>query len=925
MARAIFLLSAGLIAAALSIGYISYRYSFRIMEKSYQSFYLNKAQMIIEAANLSAAKSDKEYLQALDRYWLAAGNKPADEYLCVVDKNSNLLLHTANPETVGDYAGNNPILKNGGAFPHKKLCDLVGAQKDYTGQYISSNGSDQIAAFIPITEKKWMLGVHRSRNAFYQEIEDRFRPLQVGFLFVCGILMPVSLFLSFMIYRLSQKKQFAFEQALEESEQRYQSLVDTMPQCLCRTDLKGGLIFANSALLSFLGKSLDQCLGRMPQEIYPDPFCRQYLADDVEVISTGQTSDVVREFRSWDQGETTYLEMVRHPVSNGQGSIEGVQCIFWDVTDKRLAEEDLKHTKAQLETVLHSVPSGIVAVDNQGCFTIINPKAEEVLGFTQEKAQGAPVQDFIPDTGLLEVLNTGRLELGKPFAWKNKSLLVSRSPILERGELVGAVSIFQDESELESVQKQLEELQRLNDEMSSLIQNSHDGVLITDTEKVVTVNPSFGRITGLAPSSIEGKDIIGLDAEHHVCLAVVQAVFRHVKSHRSPLTIRRRLQIGNEIFVTGNPVLDKYGQVVRVVMNIRDVTELKFIEEQIKRLSLACLDTEAKALDSPQAALGIVAESPAMKNVLDLAVRVAQVDSTILLSGESGVGKDLIAKLIHKLSRRHDKPFVSINCGAIPENLLESELFGYEKGAFSGADRYGKRGLFEEAADGIVFLDEIGELPLNLQVKLLKIIQEQRSRRLGSVKTVELDIRIMAATNRNLKEMVAANQFREDLFYRLYVVPIEIPPLRERREDILPLALKFLKTCNKKYEVSRTLGQELLRVMENARWPGNVRELQNVVERLVVTAESNVLEPRHLPDSMLPESEQKPSLSARWLGGGSNLQKAKEELERELIQMALAQTKNTREAANLLGVDHSTVVRKARKLGLPIKGEAILH
>ncbi len=925
MARATFLLSAGLIAATLSIAYISYRYSFGIMEKSYQDFYLNKAHMIVEAANISSATSDKDYLQALDKYWKDASSKPDDEYICVVDERGVLLLHTANVDTVGNYAGDNLIWKDGINLPQKKLCDLVDAQEDFTGQYISSSGMDQIAAFSAIPQRKWMLGVHRSRSVLYREIEQRFRPFLLGFLFVCGILMPASLFCLFKIYKGSQKRQFTFEQALKESEERYQSLVDTMPQCICRTDLLGRLAFANKALLSLLGKPAEQCLGRKPQELYLASFAQQYLEDDEEVIRTGETSDVVRECRFCDGGRLRYVEMVRQPVRNGKGSIVGVQSIFWDVTDKKLAEEDLKQTKAQLETVLCSVPSGIIAMDAQGRFTIINPKAEEVLGFTQEEARGMPVKDYIPDSGLLRVLDTGQREMGKPYVWNGKSLMVSRSPILEKGESIGAVSVLQDESELESVQKQLEELQRLNDELSSLIQNSHDGVLITDTRKVITVNPSFGRITGLAPRSIEGKDIGALDAESHVCLAVVQAVFRHVASHRSALTMRRKLKIGNEIFVTGNPVLDKYGQVVRVIMNIRDVTELQSMEEQLKRLPLACLETGPEGFNSPQAALGMVAESPAMKNVLVLAARVSRVDSTVLLTGESGVGKDVVAKLIHKLSRRHDRPFVAINCGAIPENLLESELFGYEKGAFSGADRSGKPGLFEEAAGGIVFLDEVGELPLNLQVKLLKVIQEQRSRRLGSVKTVELDMRILAATNRNLKEMVAAGRFREDLFYRLYVVPLEIPPLRERREDILPLALQFLKTYNRKYEVSRTLGKELLQVMEAAEWQGNVRELQNVVERLVVTADRDVLEPRHLPNSPQTEAEGMPPLSPGWVGAGVNLKEAKEELERQMIQNALTQTKNTREAANLLGVDHSTVVRKARKLGLAIKGESTLH
>ncbi|MCB2192725.1 MAG: sigma 54-interacting transcriptional regulator [Deltaproteobacteria bacterium] len=920
VARATFLLYAALIAAALLIGYVSYQYSFNMMERSYQTFYLNKAQMIVHAASALKGASDREFLDALNQYWQGAANKPADEYICVVNQKGDLLLHTARPGSVGQYAGDNPIL-DGSASDPKKLCDLVVAQSNYAGKYISSEGKDQIAAFFAIPGRKWMLGVHRSRSALYAEIEDGFRPLLVGFLSVCGILMPVFLFLLFRTYSGAQRKQLGYEHALRESEQRYQSLVDTMPQGLCRTDREGKLTFANRSLLADLGRTLASCQGKTLDQLYPKEVAGKLVADELQVMRSGRTLDVVYEHKD-SEGADRYIESLRHPVRDAGGAIVGVQSIFWDVTDRKLAEENLKCTKAQLETVLQSVPSGIFAVDQDCRFTIVNQQAEKLMGFNASEALGQPASKFVPDTRLHRVLESGKLEMGKPFTHNERTFLVSRSPIMKQNNIIGAVSVFQDESELEAVQRQVEELRRLNDELSSLIENSHDGILITDNDQVLTVNPSFGRITGIAPSSLEGQAISGLDSERHVCMAVVQAVFRHVKSHHSSVTMRRKIKSGNEIFVTGNPVLDKYGQVVRVVMNVRDVTELHSLGERIKMISMACLDEDQAA--SPEATYGIVAESPATRNLLELAVRVAQVDSTVLLSGESGAGKDVLAKLIHNLSKRHEQPFVSLNCGAIPEHLLESELFGYEKGAFSGADRYGKPGLLEEAAGGTVFLDEVGELPLNLQVKLLKVLQEQRCRRLGSVKTVDLDIRILAATNRDLKQMVAEGTFREDLFYRLYVVPIEVPPLRERREDILPLALRFLKTYNKKYEVSRTLGHELLRVLETYQWPGNVRELQNVIERLVVTADADVLEPRHLPRNMNQGSEETPT-PAVWVTEGMKLREARDELEKQLIQRALAKTKNTREAAKLLGVTHSTVVRKAQKYDLPINGSTTLH
>ena len=915
MARVTFLLGAGLISVALLIGVISYQYSFRMMERSYQSFYLNKAQMLVTVAEPFLKSNDQELLKFFDRYWEAAGNRPADEYICVVDKKGDLLLHTANPDTVGNYAGDNPILDSSHSN-QGKLCDLVALQSNYVGRYISSAGHDQIAAFVNVPGKNWVLGVHRSRSVLHQEIEDGFRPFILGFTLVLGLLMPACLFLLYRTYNAAHSRQLLSQQALAESEERYQSLVDTMPQYLYRSDLQGQLVFANQALLDLWGVSMEDCQGLGIGEFMPQEAASRHLAEDVEIIRTGNTIDVVQEHRGPD-GEVRYLEMVRHQVKDSEGRVIGVQGIFWDVTDKKLAEQKLECTMGQLDAVMQSVPSGILAVDSKGRLTLANQKAQELMGFQAKEAEGKPVTQFVPNSGLPEVLNRKKLEFGKHYHLGDKTFLVSRSPIYEGDRLTGAVSVFQDESELESVQRQLAEMKRLNDEFATLLENSHDGVLIAEPERIIKVNSSFGRITGLAPSSLEGKPLAELDTTAQESLALVLEVIATVVQRGSAITLRRKLQGENEIFITGTPVLDKAGQVLRVVANLRDVTELQTLEEQLKALSAGGLNLAACKPAPAQSS--IVAESPTFKNVLDLAVRVSKVDSTVLLSGESGVGKDVLARLIHTLSNRREEPFIAINCGAIPENLLESELFGYEKGAFSGANRQGKPGLFEQANGGTVFLDEVGELPLNLQVKLLKVLQEHKARRVGGVDTIDLDIRVLAATNRDLKDMVKSGEFREDLFYRLYVVPLEVPPLRQRREDVLPLALRALKHYNKKYGVSRTLGQELLQVLESYDWPGNVRELENVVERMVVTADRDVLEPRHLPDSInQPAGNSDPVI---WVPEGMTLQEARDHLEKLLIGRALSQTGNLREAAKTLGVSHPTVMRKAQKLGLPTTGE----
>ncbi|MEK6671982.1 MAG: sigma 54-interacting transcriptional regulator [Nitrospirota bacterium] len=378
----------------------------------------------------------------------------------------------------------------------------------------------------------------------------------------------------------------------------------------------------------------------------------------------------------------------------------------------------------------------------------------------------------------------------------------------------------------------------------------------------------------------------------------------------------RKMRQGNEIYITGSPIFCD-GKITHVAVNIRDVTELQRLQEQVSRLTALYLSAPEENRIQSLAGENVIVESPVMKRIIDLVVRVSQVDSVVLIMGESGTGKEVLARLIHRLSTRNKSPFISINCGAIPENLLESELFGYEKGSFTGALREGKPGLFELANTGTIFLDEIAEMPLNLQVKLLKILQDMEAYRLGGVRPVKFDVRVIAATNRNLRELVREGKFREDLFYRLYVVPIDVPPLRERQEDIFPLAWHFLKHYNQKYKQSKTLSPELIDIIESCSWPGNVRELQNIIERIVVTSDSDVINPEHLPPSVYQRGRKHEDYSGSEPSSGIiPLRHAKEQAERTMLVQALKMKQTTREIAGLLDIDHSTVIRKLRKYGL---------
>ncbi len=307
----------------------------------------------------------------------------------------------------------------------------------------------------------------------------------------------------------------------------------------------------------------------------------------------------------------------------------------------------------------------------------------------------------------------------------------------------------------------------------------------------------------------------------------------------------------------------------------------------------------------------IIAYSIEMGKVLQVATKVAQVTSTVMILGESGVGKEVVARFVHNASLRRGGPFVTINCGAIPPNLLESELFGYEAGAFTGAKRQGKPGMIETASSGTLFLDEISDLPLDLQVKLLQVIQERRLTRVGGIQPIEVDIRIIAATNRDLAKMVERGEFRADLFYRLNVVPIVIPPLRSRRDDIIPLIYHFLAKHNNTHRYNKTISRETREVLTQYSWPGNVRELENLIERLVVTVEGDEIGVEDLPQHV---KERDVNCNSKVIVEGViPLREAVEEVERQLIKHAQEEHETTYEIAEALGVNQSTVVRKLKK------------
>lgn len=461
-------------------------------------------------------------------------------------------------------------------------------------------------------------------------------------------------------------------------------------------------------------------------------------------------------------------------------------------------------------------------------------------------------------------------------------------------------------------------------ELNSIIEASYDGLYICDKDgRVVRVNTAWEKISGFSRHSIIGRNVKELVAEGYYDNSAALLTLEKKKTTTTMLKITSGPKKGQVIMATGTPILDGNGELVQVVVNVRDITDLENLKAQLnetRELTRRYADELEEIRLQHQKVDDIVVKSPAMQRIIELVVRVSQVDSTVLITGESGVGKEVIARKIHLLSRRKNNSLIKINCGAIPGNLLESELFGYEEGAFSGARREGKPGMFELASGGTLFLDEIGDLPLNLQVKLLRALQEKEIYRVGGTKPIQVDARIIAATNKDLRSMMKKGAFREDLFYRLNVVNIEIPPLRERREDLVSLIPAILHKLNDKYNQKKRLSPQVVERLLRYHWPGNIREVENTLERLVVLTNEDVISPEHLPDFLKEEKSHKLITFDSLVP----LKTAVEEVEHQILAMALEKYGSTRAMARALGVNQSTIVRKMRQYRMD-KSDALEH
>ncbi len=443
-------------------------------------------------------------------------------------------------------------------------------------------------------------------------------------------------------------------------------------------------------------------------------------------------------------------------------------------------------------------------------------------------------------------------------------------------------------------------------ELVAILNSIKDAIFIDSSDGyALWCNDACRELYKVDPDDIFGVHISELEKTG----VFTPSVAKLVMEKQEEATIIHENKDGKRLLSTGIPIFNHTGEMTKIVTTSRDITELTTLQNRLESVQQTLKQMES--LES--AANGqIIAGSPSMRNVLFLTQRLASVDSTVLITGESGVGKGVLAKFLHENGPRKDFPFITVNCGAIPENLIESELFGYESGAFTGSRSEGKKGLFEAAQKGSIFLDEISELPLNLQVKLLQIIQERELTRIGGVKRIPIDVRIISATNKDLLQLVEGKLFREDLYYRLNVVPINVPPLRERQEDVLPLIQANLLKYNEKLHENKQLDASALAVLLRYPWPGNIRELQNIIERLILTTKNTIITEENLPGFIRKTADTEPVSGT----APRSLSDAMQQAEKEILTRAMAEYKSTRAMAKALQVSQPTIVRKLHKYGL---------
>ncbi|MBB5336997.1 sigma-54-dependent Fis family transcriptional regulator [Pectinatus brassicae] len=545
--------------------------------------------------------------------------------------------------------------------------------------------------------------------------------------------------------------------------------------------------------------------------------------------------------------------------------------------------------------------SGIIIIDEKQIITQINKTAADLLNTSIKYAVGHLASDFSIEHGLTEMMQTGRSEIGLTLKINNNSLIISRAPILAGYRVVGGIITIKASSEREkALLNQVHEQTYILDRFNCIFESICQGIIAVDLDqKIYYANHAYEDIMG-----IPRENLIGHHVENAVENSRVPVVLHTgIPEFGAVQTVNERKVIVNRlpIFKDGK-IIGAIGQAV-----FKNINEVERLLKRNKQL----IDTnnKKKTANIHQLATfeNIIGTSNALLKAKNLAAKVAPTDTTVLIQGESGTGKDLFAQAIHTASQRQKAKFIAVNCAAIPSELLESELFGYDEGAFTGAKKGGKKGKFELAEGGTLFLDEIGDMPLNMQAKLLRVIQNKVFERVGGETARTCDVRIIAATNQNLQKLVTAGKFREDLYYRLHVVCIDVPALRMRKDDIDDLLDALIPDICTRLNVSaKTFSPEAIDILKQCLWPGNIRELINFIEQISTTVDSSLIRAKHLPTDLLGEYNQTLKSDTSIIDG-----------EQARIAKAIIDANGNKSlAAKLLGMHRSTLYLKIKKYNL---------
>lgn len=568
---------------------------------------------------------------------------------------------------------------------------------------------------------------------------------------------------------------------------------------------------------------------------------------------------------------------------------------------------------AQLKAILDSMHNGVIAIDDKGLITLVNTGAERIFNIRKEESIGLPLSNVLPGLDLISALEHGKVSVGLKYSHGKISTVVNITPLTDMDKVVGAIAIFQDLTDLNHVAKELEAVKELNGTLDTVLNIIYDGIIVVDEKGNVTLaNRIFADFMDMLPEDITGKhvtEIINGSRLHVVAKTGIPETGDIQNIRGKPLVVSRLpiIKEGKVVGAVGKTIFPQLPEIKDLADKLIFLqNKVAYYEEEFRKNKTAW-----EVMD------GIIGESPVIKKIKLEIARVSKSTSTILITGESGTGKELVAQAIHMYSDRSSGPFIRINCAAISENLLEAEIFGYDPGAFTGALKNGKPGRFEMADGGTIFLDEIGDMSLTLQAKILRVLQEREFERVGGTKSVRVNVRILAATNKDLKKGISKGAFREDLFYRLNVIGIHLPPLREHPEDIESLSKSFIKKYNTMLGADvRGVDREALEILKRHRWPGNVRELENILERAVNYARSGYVKIEYLPPYIL-DADDRAGIEIKTHNEFNNYRDKMHEVERDLILSALDKADgNKTKAAKILNLSRSRLYVKMKKYNL---------